>query len=128
MITDKKGVVRSDDVLTKNGERRLELRWPRRQPNQGPLLGILNQRTFPILERQGDDFGPGIPGRRCNCRESPDQELSPAATAGPRIQIHSASIGTRVTASHSGLYLRVGNLSGKMFSVSRDRDIEYFQN
>jgi hypothetical protein len=52
VIADEKCVVRRDDALIEDRERRLQLRRPAGQPDHRPLLRVFDQRPFAIVERQ----------------------------------------------------------------------------
>ena len=50
VIADEERIVRRDDALVENRERRLELRRTRRHLNERPLLRIFHKRPLAISE------------------------------------------------------------------------------
>src|SRR5437016_3616256 len=54
MIANEEGVIRRDDVLIKNGERRFQLRRASREANERTFLRIFYKRALAMFERQRD--------------------------------------------------------------------------
>ena len=54
MVTDKKGVVRGQNALVEDAERRLKTRRPGGQPDQRPLARIGDERALAIPDRERD--------------------------------------------------------------------------
>src|SRR4051812_13705298 len=103
MIPNEEGVVRGDDAFVEHGERGFQLRWTGGHPAERTFLGVSDESTFAVLERErGRVLRPslGTPPPACEPEESRGaDELTPVErrAGGAGGAVHPKKLSTPVT-------------------------------